>query len=233
MQGKSSYQSNQRADHEDSIELWLVDVLSRQHTELALSERWMSHKLEKIEKFSNVYPRFAQLQPMWRVAIQEFLEARNKAQRPEQAWKLIHIGLPRRMTKMSIFGHHHKGQLVRLIISQRKSANQAIDSVVLVVKGELGRSLPSTNRASTYLPRQLVCHSAIIESSYDYQDLFDVPSDDAASEHRELREVTDKTHVMIPEALTLKQVNRLASLTKSLMEDGKGRVRGHLTLSDR
>lgn len=189
----------------------------------------MSHKLERIEKFSNVYPRFAQLQPMWRVAIQEFLEARNKAQRPEQAWKLIHIGLPRRMTKMSIFGHHHKGQLVRLIISRRKSANQAINSAVLVVKGEFGQTLPSTVRASTYLPRQLVCTPAIRESSYDYQELFEVPSDNDASE---LREVTDDTHVMIPEALTLKQVNRLASLTKLFMEDGRGRVRVYLTLSN-
>lgn len=188
----------------------------------------MSHKLERIAKFSNVYRRFAQLQPMWRVAIEDFLKARNKAERPEQAWKLIHIGLPRRMTKMSIFGHHHKGQLVRLIISRRKTADQAVNSAVLVFKGGIDKTFPSTVRVSTYLPRQLVCTPAIRDSSYDYQELFEVPSDDAAPE---LREVTDETHVMIPEALTLKQVNRLASLTKSLMEGGRGRVRVYLTLS--
>lgn len=225
-QGNGNYQYKRGTDDEEFIELWLVDVFSRQHTELAPSERWMSQKLERIEKSNDVWHRFSKLQPMWRVAIQDFLRARNKAQKPEHAWKLIHIGLPRRMTKMSIFGHHHGGQLVRLIISGRKGANQGVNSVVVVKSGNEETSR-STVRASTYLPRQLVSTLAIRESSYDYEEMFEMPFDDAASE---LREITDRTHVMILEALTLKQVNKLASLTKSYMESGIGKLRRYLYL---
>ena len=206
------------------IELWLVDVFSRQHLEVDTSERWLSQKLKRTEKSHDVWHRFAQLQPMWRVAIQDFLKDRNKAQSPEHPWKLIHIGLPRRMTKMSMVGHHHGGQLVRLIVSRRKIANQVFNSVV-VVSSENDKTSPPTVNASTYLPRQLVSISAIRESSYDCDELFALPSDDAPLE---LRDVTSETHVMIPEALTLKQVNQLASLTKSFMESGRGKSREYL-----
>lgn len=169
----------------------------------------MSQKLIRIEKSNDVWHRFAQLQPIWRVAIQDFLNARNEAQTPFNAWKLIQIGLPRRMMKMSFFGHNHQGQLVRLIISRRYTANQGVNCVFVV-------------RARTYLPRQLVSTSAIREYGHEYDESLDVPSDDTISE---LRGVTNKTHIMILEALSLKQVNALASLTKSYMESGRGRLR--------
>ncbi len=223
-QGNRSSQYNRGIDDQVNTELWLVDVFSRQHLEVDTSNRWLIQKLKRIEKSHDVWHRFAQLQPMWRVAIQDFLKDRNKAQSPEHPWRLIHIGLPRRMTKMAIFGHQHGGQLVRLIVSQRKIANQAFNSVV-VVSGENDKTSPSTVNASTYLPRQLVSISAIRESSYDYNEMFELPSDDAPPE---LRDVTSKSHVMIPEALTLKQVNQLASLTKSFMESGRGKCRDYL-----
>lgn len=178
----------------------------------------MSQKLIRIDKSNDVWHRFAQLQPIWRIAIQDFLNARNEAQTPFNAWKLIHIGLPRRMMKMSFFGHNHQGQLVRLIISRRKTANQGINGV-FVVKSAEARASQSTVRARTYLPRQLVSTSAIRECFYDFEERFDVPSDDTAYN------VTDKTHIMIPEALTLKQVNTLAGLTRSYMESGRGKSR--------
>ena len=220
-EGNEISQYNRGTDDEDSIELWLVDVFSRQNTELAPSERWLSQKLARIERSNDVWHRFAQLQPMWRVAIQDFLKARNKAQTPEHAWKLIHIGLPRRTTKMSFFGHNHQGQLVRLIISRRRTENQGVNGVFVVKSGEQ-RTSQSTVRARTYLPRQLVSTSAIREYSYNYAERFDVPSKNTVSE---LKDVTDKTHIMIPETLTLKQVNTLASLTKSYMESGRGKFR--------
>lgn len=224
-EGNGIYHYNRGTNDEDSIELWLVDVFSRQHTELAPSERWLSQKLERIEKSNDVWHRFAQLQPIWRVAIQDFLNVRNKAQTPDHAWKLIHIGLPRRMTKMGFFGHNHQGQLVRLIISRRKTENQGINSVV-VVKSREERTSQSTVRARTYLPRQLVSTSAIRDRSYNYEERFDVPPENTVSE---LKDVTDKTHIMIPEALTLKQVNTLAGLTKSYMESGRGTFRVYYT----
>lgn len=216
LQGNGFFRYNRGPDDDVNIELWLVDVFSRQHTEIEPAERWLSQKLKRIERSHDVWHRFAQLQPTWRIAIQDFLEVRNKAQRPGHAWKLIHIGLPRRMTKLSFFGHHHRGQLVRLMVSRRKSAMQGVSSVVVVVK----RS-QSTVKAETYLPRQLVSISAIIESSYGYEERFEVPSDNAASE---LQNITNETHVMIPEEMTLKQVNTLASLTKSFMESGKSKL---------
>ena len=222
---------NQRSrgnDDAKSIELWLVDEHSRQHTELAVSERWLSQKLERIEKSNVVWHRFAQLQPMWRVAIQDFLKVRNEALRPEHAWKLIHIGLPRRMKKTSIFGHHHGGQLVRLIISRRNSIDHSVHSSVVVVKRGVSKASPPTVRSSTYLSRHLISTSAIRASSYDYEETFAVPSDDAASG---LKNITDKTHVMIPESLTLEQVNRLISLTRSLMENGGGKLGAYLNVA--
>ena len=113
----------------------------------------MSQKLERIERSNDVWHRFAQLQPIYRIAIQDFLEARNKAQTPEHAWRLIHIGLPRRMMKMGFFGHNHQGQLVRLIISRRKAANQGVNGVF--VKGEQERTSQSTVRAEEYQIKQL------------------------------------------------------------------------------
>lgn len=216
-QGNESLRNNHGLHDEVSIEIWLVDVFSRQHTEIEPAERWLSQKLKTTERSHDVWHRFAQLQPMWRIAIQDFLDVRNKAQRPERAWKLIHIGLPRRMTKMSFFGHHHRGHLVRLMVSQQKSAVQSDFSDVVAVVVRRSRS---TVKAETYLPRRLVSISAIIESSYDYEESFEVPSYDATSE---LQRFTDETHVMIPEEMTLKQVNTLASLTKSFMESGKGK----------
>ena len=55
-----------------------------------------------------------------------------------------------------------------------------------------------------------------------------MPSTDAASE---LKNITDKSHVMVPEALTLKEVHRLISLTKSLMEDAGGKFRTYLDIA--
>lgn len=199
----------------------MVDVFSRQHTELAPSERWATQELKRIEKSNDVWHRFAQLQPMWRVAIQDFLKAKNEAQTPAPPWTLIHIGLPRRMTKTSFFGHNHQGQLVRLIISQRKTEAQGINSVFVVKSGEKTTS-QSTVSARTYLPRRLVSTSAIRDSSYNYEERFDVPSENTVLE---FKDVTEKTHIMIPEALTLKQVNTLAGLTKSYMESGSGKFR--------
>ena len=122
------------------------------------------------------------------------------------------------MTKLSMFGHHHGGQLVRLILSRSMSAVQAVN-IVFVLKSRSDEMLPSTNRKSTYLPRQLVSTFAIRGSRYDYKEAFEVPA-----HIPELEEVTDKAYVMIPEALTAEQVDELASLTYS-MQIGECKLR--------
>ena len=114
---KISAKTNDQVD----IEFWLVDILSRHYTELAPSGRWMNRKLKKFDDSWNVWHRFAQLQPMWRIGIQEFLNSKNRGQTSQDFWKLIHVGLPRRSAKLSLLGHDRRAHLIRVIISRQSN----------------------------------------------------------------------------------------------------------------
>ena len=104
--------------HNLDIELWLLDLLSKQHTELALPREWLDKYVKQGEKSDAVLRRLAQLEPMWRAAIQDFLSFRNGQESSETSWKLIDLVLPRRMAKLGLFGHKRGPHLIKVVLSR-------------------------------------------------------------------------------------------------------------------
>lgn len=100
------------------VELWLVDAVSGQTTELAPSHDWLRSKLSKA-KHHDIWQRLAQLKPQSRNTVLQFVDDRNQQQDPHSGWRLRFIGLPRRASKVPFFGHRHGECLVQLILCQR------------------------------------------------------------------------------------------------------------------
>ena len=103
------------------IELWLVDLVSGHTMELAPSREWLRSKLEKV-RYDEISHTMAKLKHPWRTAISDFLQTRNEQEPPHLMWKLCFIGLPRRVSKLPLFGHRRGDSLVRLVVCQQKLA---------------------------------------------------------------------------------------------------------------
>lgn len=97
------------------IELWLIDVLSGQVTELETSQKWLDSHIKKT-KHHDTLRRSAQMRHQWRTAIQGFLDFRNQKEPTNLLWKLSSISLPRRVSRVPVFGHRHGDYLVKLTI---------------------------------------------------------------------------------------------------------------------
>ena len=108
-----------------NLELWLVDLISGQKLELAPSREWLRLRLEK-ERHDEVSHKLAKLKHPWRTAIQEFLNSRNANEAPHLAWKLRFIGLPRRVSKLAVFGHRRGDCLVRLVLCQQRNTHTGL-----------------------------------------------------------------------------------------------------------
>ena len=108
------------------LELWLLDLMSGQKVELAPPDEWLRSKLYK-SSYSEVSHKLTKLKQPWRTAIIDFLQFRNEIEVSKLVWRLCFVGLPRRVSRMAIFGHHHGDCLVQLVICQQNNANGAVD----------------------------------------------------------------------------------------------------------
>lgn len=77
------------------------------------------------QRHQNISHKLAQLKQPWRNLILDFLQIRNDNEASNKKWKLLFIGLPRRVPKMALFGHRHGGCLVQLIVCQKDDTNGA------------------------------------------------------------------------------------------------------------
>ena len=121
----SNVDEDRNTDSTHNLELWLVDLISGQKMELAPSHEWLRLKLEKA-RHDEVSHKLAKLKHPWRTAIQEFMSSRNANEAPHLAWKLRFIGLPRRVSKVAIFGHRRGDCLVRLVLCQQRNAKTGL-----------------------------------------------------------------------------------------------------------
>ena len=112
------------------IELWLIDSVSRQHTELALPQRLTTRKLQTLVGKEDNWQRLARLHPTWLRIIQDFLASRNERAKPETPWKLADVDLPRRLTQSSLFGHHQGSHTIKLVLSRQ---SQKVKSGKMIV----------------------------------------------------------------------------------------------------
>ena len=101
------------------LQLWLVDLVSGQNMELFPSREWLRSKVDNA-RYDEVAHRMAKLKHPWRTAILDFVRSRNDRRPPHLAWKLCFIGLPRRVSKLALFGHRRGDCLVRLVLCQQK-----------------------------------------------------------------------------------------------------------------
>ena len=122
------------------VEVWLIDVLSGQHTEILPSIDWLEGHWKRLEKNQIVWHRFAGLKPLWRNAILGFLAAKNKSE--DHEWGLYHVDIPQRWSRTSLFGHQRNEQLVYLMISRRKSPEDDDDTSEHGSKSDGNTSLP-------------------------------------------------------------------------------------------
>ena len=79
------------------------------------SQNWLDSHIKKTKQHDTLR-RLAQMRHQWRTAIQDFLDRRNHKEPTNLLWKLFSISLPRRMSRVPVFGHRHSDCLVKLTI---------------------------------------------------------------------------------------------------------------------
>ncbi len=89
--------------------------------ELTPSREWLRSKADKARD-DQIAHKMAKLKHPWRTAILDFLRSRNDREPPHLIWKLCFIGLPRRVSRLALFGHRRGDCLVRLVLCRTKVA---------------------------------------------------------------------------------------------------------------
>lgn len=104
-------------------EAWLIDVYANERAMLWPSDEWYTAKwkkaLAKRQTKRDVWHDFAQLKPLWRTAILQFLSFKNEDKATR--WSLLSIEIPQRSPRTRLLGHRSDDQVVQVIVLSRKN----------------------------------------------------------------------------------------------------------------
>lgn len=98
------------------IEMWLINVLSKQHTQFFQPLDQLMAKKNSIRKGHEAWHVFSRLGPLCRTAILEFLGFRNRNESTFRHWTLLYIKIPKEPWKNRLFGERREEQVVQVLI---------------------------------------------------------------------------------------------------------------------